>query len=484
MWVPQRIAAVPKYIASHSRDTLKDAAPGHKFLGYFRNSQGTGGELFATYKGKARVIGNPTPGPQRREANAQLKAEFDGVLNEVCDFGSASKAQVVAIRARQESLIAHYGTSGYRITTTSTAPFATGLGNEHPIENGFAFLTPYGLPYLAGSGVKGILRRAAEELALDNETQQSGDWTWIDVWYLFGFEGAVDKGSIWDCDSALGKAFARDLELTANHADIHRLIRMMFGGAKEGARFLDVEKHGAEQFLQACLAGKNLRGGLQCRGALDCWDVFPNPVGGKLAVEIMTPHFGKYYRGGDTPHDSGAPVPVSFLAVPAGSAFDFHAVCQATRLPASLQDAWRNLLDRAFQHAFKWVGFGAKTSVGYGAMAVQMPNTIPSTASLGTTTATGAAPTVATAVVTASQSDEQTWPAATLTFNKSTGEVRASFDGKQTAGIKGGDAQIDLKAALGDDRWNKLKSKAELKNVAVTVRKLGNSWVLKGLAEK
>ena len=36
---------------------------------------------------------------------------------------------------------------------------------EHPLENGFAFLQPYGLPYLAGSGVKGVLRQTARLLA-------------------------------------------------------------------------------------------------------------------------------------------------------------------------------------------------------------------------------------------------------------------------------------------------------------------------------
>lgn len=35
---------------------------------------------------------------------------------------------------------------------------------EHLLENGFAFLNPYGLPYLPGSGVKGVLRQAAREV--------------------------------------------------------------------------------------------------------------------------------------------------------------------------------------------------------------------------------------------------------------------------------------------------------------------------------
>lgn len=297
MWIPQRIAAVPAYIPVTNAQTIEQAAPGHRFQGYFRNWQGDGGEPFSQFKGKARVINNPPPGPDRRKANAQLKAENDAVLNEVCKLPSSSITQIAAIRTRQQTLLAHYGSSGYHISATSTAPFATGLGNEHPIENGFAFLTPYGLPYLAGSGVKGILRRAMQELCGDGED----GFTPEAINALFGPEN-IDK--------------------------------------PEDAR----------------------------RGALDFWDVFPNPAGGKLVVEIMTPHFGGYYQNGDTPHDSGAPIPVSFLAVPARSQFDFSVVCHSSRLPEALQDQWRILLDRAFRHAFEWVGFGAKTSVGYGAM--------------------------------------------------------------------------------------------------------------------
>lgn len=79
------------------------------------------------------------------------------------------------------------------------------------------------------------------------------------------------------------------------------------------------------------------------RGALDFWDVFPSPAGGKLMVEIMTPHYGKYYQGEESPHNSGAPVPVSFLAVPAKSQFDFHVVCQPSRLPETAHATGRTL---------------------------------------------------------------------------------------------------------------------------------------------
>ena len=86
MSIPQRMAAIPAYISSTGKDSFKDAAPGHKFLGYFRNWQGLDGDPFAPYKGKARLIGQIPAGPQKRAANDQLKSEFDAVLNEVCSL--------------------------------------------------------------------------------------------------------------------------------------------------------------------------------------------------------------------------------------------------------------------------------------------------------------------------------------------------------------------------------------------------------------
>lgn len=51
-----------------------------------------------------------------------------------------------------------------------TAPFVTGMGNPHPLENGFTWHPTLGMPYLPGSAVKG-LARAAVELAYQGEDQ-------------------------------------------------------------------------------------------------------------------------------------------------------------------------------------------------------------------------------------------------------------------------------------------------------------------------
>lgn len=118
------------------------------------------------------------------------------------------------------------------------------------------------------------------------------------------------------------------------------------------------------------------------RGALVFWDVIPQIKGDSLAVEIMTPHQSHYYqpkkdqRGNEivvSPHESGQPNPISFLTVPPGSGFAFHVQCNLAHLERlapelAREGRWKTLLEAAFKHAFDWLGFGAKTAVGYGAM--------------------------------------------------------------------------------------------------------------------
>ena len=260
-------AAVPKYVNDAAGD-FTDCPPGHRFNLYF-----------PIWEHDWQIDKN-------NKANALRKS---------LKLGGASKL-LDALRKRQKYLADSLpGDRRFVMEARSTAPFATGLGLEHPIENGFAFLSPYGLPYLAGSGVKGVLRRAAEELH--------------------------------DSDNA---------EITND------VINALFGPEDtDNAR----------------------------RGALIFWDTFPVPPNGEMVVEIMTPHFGDYYQGNSSPHDAGKPNPIPFLAVPAGSQFRFVITCEPMLLTNAVpQGEWKALVAKIVEHAFDWLGFGAKTAVGYGAM--------------------------------------------------------------------------------------------------------------------
>ncbi|HEY7302184.1 MAG TPA: type III-B CRISPR module RAMP protein Cmr6 [Xanthobacteraceae bacterium] len=244
----------------------------------------------------------------------------DAIKN-TCGLTAGNRQLMKALVERQQAIACAIPAAAIvSLEGVAVAPFTTGLGNEHPLENGFAFLNPYGHPYLPGSGVKGVVRQAARELA-------SGDW---------------------------GEAGGWSLE---------PIYRFKAGKEEIGLSSLDV------------LFGRKTETGDtgHTRGALTLWDVLPL-IDGDLAVEVMTPHQSDYYQGRSSPHDSGSPNPINFLTVPPKSKFIFHVLCDRTHLrrlapPLAEGENWKKFIDAAFAHAFEWLGFGAKTSVGYGALA-------------------------------------------------------------------------------------------------------------------
>lgn len=273
--------ALPDYLTRNAR--FDDCPPGHRF-----------GLYFDGWEADWRKPSNKTPA-------------FKTVANALPEH---SRQALRALCARQRMLAGSLGDSLLTHPARLTAPLATGLGNEHPLENGFAFLTPHGLPYLAGSGVKGVLRRAAEELVKGEWGDACGwDKTGIDI--LFGLE--TEPG-----------------DTQATHT----------------------------------------------RGALSFWDLFFQPPGDKaplLAVEIMTPHHSQYLQHDGSPHANEQPTPIPFLAVAAGSHCTLYVQCNPALIPADhaeLRDSWRALIEAAIDLAGEWLGFGAKTAVGYGRLEI------------------------------------------------------------------------------------------------------------------
>lgn len=295
------VAAVPRYLGSE----FKTASPGLRYgmyLPLWGIDSTSGALLWATHDVNRRPSG---PHQQLREFKDENKS---AALAQSLALTGDDAARMQALLARQAALALPGIEAGNTLAldAKAVAPFTTGLGNEHPLENGFAFLNPYGLPYLPGSGVKGVVRAAAREL-------YSGEWG---------------------------------------------------------------DAHGWNEDRMTVLLGlqSDEGGTTHQRGVLRFWDVIPQVAGDKLLVEVMTPHQSHYLQGRESPHDSGQPNPIMFLTVPPESTFAFHVECDLPRLQRLAPDLagdsrWKTLLEAAFTHAFEWLGFGAKTAVGYGALA-------------------------------------------------------------------------------------------------------------------
>ena len=112
-------------------------------------------------------------------------AWIDGVTKE--KVGDAGLLQRYA--TRQQALVAACG--GRTLTMVTDWHFVTGLGNDHPVENGFAWHQTLGVPYLTGAAVKGLLRAwcevweegfdSAKILRWFGDTEQSGELIFFDA---------------------------------------------------------------------------------------------------------------------------------------------------------------------------------------------------------------------------------------------------------------------------------------------------------------
>ncbi len=334
--------ACPHYIEESS---IKDAPPGHRFKLYFTGWKD------------------------------DLSLDKDHKYESLQPLESIPKHSIKlldSLRKRQSSLARLDAKRSLIISAVSQASFVTGMGMEHPLENGFAFLDPYGLPYLPGSSIKGVIRRAAEELAI--WAPESG-WTLARVWWLFGF----DSNSAFFADERNVSEF--ESEEIRRWKDAYSRSVLNSNGDKEMAAFLETTledrifakvKNDIPTFLTSLMEsrGRPIRNSIAVRGSLCFWDVIPKPRDGRLQVDIMNPHHGDYYQNGNPPGDWEDPNPIFFLSIPAGSEFRFVARLEPiVSLPASIRGAlWRDMLKNAFDPAFEWLGFGAKTSLGYGRM--------------------------------------------------------------------------------------------------------------------
>lgn len=204
-------------------------------------------------------------------------------------------------------LVTRPGSDFEAIEMRTTKPLACGFGIASAFEFGLSLHPLWGLPYIPGSSIKGLVSSYAHH---------EGDEGWR-------------RAHLAECDADGANALA------------------MFGGLDDRGN----HRAGLVSFFDA-LWVPGIRPKLQS-------DLpFKEPEEGGPALDILTPHYGKYYIGAKRPPDGqDNPVPFQFLVVPQGIAFLF-----VLRGP----QGWRRLARAILTEALSTCGIGAKTRAGFG----------------------------------------------------------------------------------------------------------------------
>jgi CRISPR-associated protein Cmr6 len=232
----------------------------------------------------------------------------------------ASHMVLDAIHSSQTTILMNLATRDvmvWEFRARLQSPYVSGLGSGHPTETGMILDRNSGLPFIPASAVKGVLRLVCALHIAETEP------------------GAV---------LSVGKDSGQ-----CEVPDSHPLLRRYFG---------DTDTGGTDSV----------------RGQLVFLDAFPAAVP-TIRADILNPHFGKYYAGTQGPLETENPIPVKFLSVAEGIEFVFR--CLATPLPSTgrqtvdpllrpFDDTDEQAVIAMFTRAFNQLGFGGKTSIGYG----------------------------------------------------------------------------------------------------------------------
>jgi len=130
--------------------------------------------------------------------------------------------------------------NGKAVIFRTTAPFVTGLGRSHPVENGFAWHHTLGVPYLPGSSVKGMVRAWARLWKKVNDDE---------INRIFGPKSAGSVGSVVFLDALPIRPVELKAEIMTPHygpyyqgeeppADWHSPVPIPFLAVAEGQEFL------------------------------------------------------------------------------------------------------------------------------------------------------------------------------------------------------------------------------------------------------
>lgn len=226
-------------------------------------------------------------------------------------------------RLTSQSLYACIGpeTTRWLALTAGAKPFemklrsrmVVGLGAKGPIEFGITLHPVTGLPYIPGSALKGLCR----------------SYALLTIAGLDSVRTPIEEDALAQLD--------RELIETTRYENIDSALqyKLVFGSQKEA---------GGCTFYNAVL-----------------YRVLPI----LFKVDVMTPHFVKYYTSGGNqpPDDADNPNPVTYLTIAEGTTFAFAVGRRrGFRGKSATVEQARSWLKAALQE----MGIGAKTAQGYG----------------------------------------------------------------------------------------------------------------------
>lgn len=209
------------------------------------------------------------------------------------------------LNSRRENLIKSMEKAGFvfRIFNASSRwRLIIGLGATHPEETSMTLHHIYGVPYIPGSAVKGVTKH----------------------WAVLKFADSSNNKGVNEISAALEEG--RDLNIEIEGIKFSELIRI-FGTQKKAGEVI----------------------------FMDAYPLREDAI--SLKIDIMNPHYPKYYSEKQPPADWQNPVPIKFLTVEKTN-FQF---CLISKDNSLLQKS-----EMLLKEALKNSGVGAKTSLGYG----------------------------------------------------------------------------------------------------------------------
>ncbi|MCK9521799.1 MAG: type III-B CRISPR module RAMP protein Cmr6 [Proteobacteria bacterium] len=228
----------------------------------------------------------------------------------------AAKDVLRKIHERQNAVLAAVAQQGGRVFSfraSLASPFVSGLGSGHPTETGMVLDRNTGMPFVPGTSIKGVMRLA------------------------HALQLAKKDASLIKPDKKTGKDAIPDDTPS---------MRRLFGDTDTSSGAV--------------------------RGQLVFLDAFPEKLP-ELTMDIMTPHFSKYYGAKDKAkklEETENPVPIPFLVVPRGTSFVFRCLVSPLQNPSDNDLRWsdddNDAVTDMFRHGLEELGLGAKTAAGYG----------------------------------------------------------------------------------------------------------------------